>query len=92
MVNSFQKPILFIIFNRPDTTQKVFDAIRLVRPRQLFVAADGPRLGNIDDKYLCESARKIIQQIDWDCEIKTLFREENLGLRKSSEFGDYLVF
>jgi len=83
MVNSFQKPILFIIFNRPDTTQKVFDAIRLVRPRQLFVAADGPRLGNIDDKYLCESARKIIQQIDWDCEIKTLFREENLGCGKA---------
>lgn len=80
MINT---PILFLIFNRPDTTQKVFDAIRNAKPKQLFVAADGSRIGKEGEKEKCESARAIINQIDWDCEVKTLFREENLGCGKA---------
>ena len=76
-------PILFLIFNRPDTTKKVFDVIREVKPKQLFIAADGPRIGKIGEKEKCEETRKIINQIDWDCEIKTLFRNENLGCGKA---------
>ena len=34
------------IFNRPDTTAQVFDAIRQARPPRLYVAADGPRPGH----------------------------------------------
>ena len=76
-------PILFLIFNRSDTTQKVFDAIRRVKPRQLFVAADGPRIGKEGEKEKCEETRNIIKQVDWDCEVKTLFRNENLGCGKA---------
>lgn len=72
-------PILFIIFNRPDTTQKVFDVIRQIKPKQLFVAADGPRVWKEGEKENCEITRNIIKQVDWDCEVKTLFRKENLG-------------
>jgi hypothetical protein len=75
-------PILFIIFNRIETTQKVFDAIREAKPRQLFVAADGPRVGKRGEKEKCEETRNIINQVDWDCEVKTLFRDENLGCKK----------
>ena len=58
-------PVLFIIFNRPDTTQKkVFNAIRQAKPRQLFIAADGPREGKEGEKEKCEQARKVIEQID----------------------------
>ncbi|MDR0571687.1 MAG: hypothetical protein LBG48_02420 [Rickettsiales bacterium] len=39
----FNTPILFIIFNRFDTTKQVFSVIRKVKPSHLFVAADGPR-------------------------------------------------
>ena len=74
-------PVLFMIFNRPDTTQKVFNAIRKVKPKQFFVAADGPREDKEGEKEKCEQARKITEQIDWDCEIKTLFREKNLGCK-----------
>lgn len=72
-------PILFIIFNRPDVTRTVFSRIREVKPRQLFVAADGPRAGNAYDEIKCEETRVIISEVDWDCEVKTLFRQENLG-------------
>jgi hypothetical protein len=72
-------PVLLIIFNRPDTTQQVFDAIRLAEPRQLFVAADGPREGKNGEAEKCRRARGIVKQLDWDCEVKTLFQEKNLG-------------
>ncbi|MDR1896952.1 MAG: hypothetical protein LBR10_09210 [Prevotellaceae bacterium] len=75
-------PVLFIIFNRPDTTQKVFDAIRRQKPEYLFVAADGPRPDKQNEREDCEQTRNIvIQQIDWPCELKTLFRDENLGCK-----------
>lgn len=74
-------PVLFMIFNRPDTTQKVFNAIRQAKPRQLFVAADGPREGKEGEKEKSEQTREIIKQVDWDCEVKTLFRDNNLGCK-----------
>jgi hypothetical protein len=74
-------PVLFLIFNRPDTTQKVFDAIKKAKPKQLFVAADGPRENKEGEKEKCEQARKVIEQVDWDCKVKTLFRDKNLGCK-----------
>jgi len=72
-------PILFIIFNRPDLTQNVFEAIRAATPAKLYVAADGPRLGNMEDFEKCRETRKIIEQIDWHCDKKTLFQKDNFG-------------
>ena len=77
----FTTPVLFLIFNRPDTTQKVFDAIKKAKPKQIFVAADGPREDKEGEKEKCEQARKVIEKIDWDCKVKTLFRDKNLGCK-----------
>jgi len=77
-------PILFLVFNRPDTTQEVFDKIREAKPKQLFVAADGPRPQREGEAEVCEEVRQLVlRQIDWDCEVKTLFREENLGCKNA---------
>lgn len=75
----FNTPILFLIFNRPDVTQIVFNQIKKIQPKYFYVAADGPRVNKEGEKILCEETRAIIKQIDWDCELKILFREENLG-------------
>ncbi|WP_443938124.1 nucleotide-diphospho-sugar transferase [Pedobacter sp. MW01-1-1] len=72
-------PILLLIFNRPEETNRVFLEIRKQKPKQFFIAADGPRLNNEKDILLCAEARKITSLIDWDCEVKLLFRDENLG-------------
>jgi len=80
-------PILFLIFNRPKTTQKVFDAILKAKPKKLYVAADGPRKNKIGEKELCEVTRAIIKQVDWPCKVKTLFRKENLGCGKAVSLG-----
>ncbi|GHU94499.1 hemolytic protein HlpA [Bacteroidia bacterium] len=79
----FETPILLIVFKRPNTTQQVFNAIRQQQPKYLYVAADGPRQDKDGERELCEQARAIIKQIDWDCEVKTLFREHNIGVGKS---------
>ena len=76
-------PVLFLIFNRPDTTQRVFEAIRQAKPARLFVAADGPREDRPGEAEKCAQARSIIENVDWDCEVVTLFREKNLGCGKA---------
>ncbi|MEI6480332.1 MAG: nucleotide-diphospho-sugar transferase [bacterium] len=76
-------PVLFIIFNRPETTKKVFESIRQAKPQKLFIAADGPRENKAKEEELCEETRKIATMIDWPCETRTLFREKNLGCGKA---------
>ncbi|PZF78558.1 glycosyltransferase family 2 protein [Aestuariivirga litoralis] len=76
-------PVLFVIFNRPHTTTRVFEAIRAARPRRLYVAADGPRRHAAGEGERCDEARRIATAVDWPCELKTLFRDENLGCRQA---------
>jgi hypothetical protein len=79
-----QTPILFLIFNRPDQTAQVFEEIRKQQPAKLFIAADGPRSGKSGEAVLCDETKEaILQRIDWDCEVNTLFRENNLGCGKA---------
>ncbi|TXH55947.1 MAG: nucleotide-diphospho-sugar transferase [Bacteroidia bacterium] len=79
----FDTPVLFLIFNRPAPTRQVFEQIRKIQPRYLFVAADGPRKEKPDEVELCKQTRDIIKEIDWDCELKTFFRDENAGCARN---------
>lgn len=79
----YNTPILFIIFNRPEVTRLVFNEIKKIKPVRLFIAADGPRKNKESDPTLCQETRKIIEQINWPCEVKTLFRDENFGCGKA---------
>ena len=76
-----ETPVLFMIFNRPDTTKGIFEAIRKAKPPKLFVAADGPRPDKPGEWEKCQKVREIATAVDWDCEVKTLFRDTNLGCR-----------
>ncbi len=78
---SFATPILFMIFNRPDTTARVFEQIRAIKPARLFVSADGPRPQKGGETERCERTRAIIKQVDWNCELQTRFSETNLGCK-----------
>lgn len=77
----FDTPILFLIYNRPDTTKQVFEKIKKIKPKKLFIAADGPKKNKENELELCLKTRKITENIDWDCDIQTLFREKNLRSR-----------
>lgn len=74
--------VLFLVFNRPDTTKQVFEAIRQAKPPRLYVAADGARETKEGEGPKVQAVREyIMQNIDWECEVKTLFREQNYGCK-----------
>jgi hypothetical protein len=73
-------PVLLVIFNRPDTTLKVMEAIRKYQPKMLYVASDGARAEKHGEKEIVQNTRDLVlQNVDWPCEVKTVFREENIG-------------
>lgn len=80
-------PIAFIIFNRPDTTKKVFERIRQAKPKQLFIIADGPRQNKPGEDIKCFETRALTNNIDWDCEVLRNYSEINLGCRKRVSSG-----
>jgi len=76
-------PVLLIFFRRPDQTAQVFQAIREAQPERLFLAADGPRAQRPEEPALCDATRAVVAQVDWPCEVKTFFREANVGIRQN---------
>lgn len=86
-----KKPVVFIIFNRPDTTAIVFEEIRKYRPKQLFIIADGPRINKEKEEQLCEETKSVIN-VDWDCEVIQIYSKENLGCKKRISSGIDEVF
>jgi hypothetical protein len=84
--------VAFMIFKRPDTTRRVFERIRQVRPPRLFVIADGPRQGRPGEAEVCQQTRAIIDEVDWDCDLQLNFADENLGLRQRISSGLDWVF
>lgn len=81
------KVVLFLVFNRPDTTNQVFETIRKAKPPRLYVAADGPREDRPGEVETVREVRDyVLNNIDWVCEIKTLFRDKKdilIRIRKS---------
>ena len=74
-------PVLLIGFNRPDFMAEQIEAIRPAAPARLYVAVDGPRADRPDEAELCRGVRECVKLIDWTCEVRTLFREKNLGCK-----------
>lgn len=79
--------LLFLVFNRPEVTARVFEAIRAARPPRLYVSADGPRAGRAGEAARCAEVRRIATAVDWPCELKTLFRDTNLGCEHGVSSG-----
>lgn len=85
-------PVVLIIFKRPDTTEKVFEAIRQAKPPKLLVIADAPRLDRPGEAEKCAATKKIIDRVDWDCDVLTNYTDVNLGCAKRVASGLDWVF
>jgi hypothetical protein len=75
-------PVVLTIFNRPDNTKKVFESIRQVKPKKLFIIADAPSEGRTDDVQNCAATHAIVEQVDWNCEVIKNYSPINLGAKK----------
>lgn len=78
---SGKRPVLILAYNRPRTTIKLLEAIRTYSPTRLYVACDGPRLGDNQDAEKVQTVRNLLANPGWECTATTLFRPRNLGLR-----------
>lgn len=84
-------PVAFFIFNRPELTARVFQAIRRAQPQTLLVVADGPR--GPENQERCQQARAVIEQsLDWECQLLTNFAEQNMGCGRRVATGLDWVF
>lgn len=80
---TFNTPILLLSYNRPQLTDRVFDAIRQQQPKKLYVAIDGANVIKDGDAEKCEAVRQIVRIVDWECDVKMLYRQEHLGCKRA---------
>jgi hypothetical protein len=85
-------PVVLIIFNRPEHTNRVFAEIARARPPRLFLVADGPRITHDGEEDLARETRAIIERVNWPCDVQTNFSEVNLGCRVRVSSGLDWVF
>jgi hypothetical protein len=87
---ALQAAVLLMIFNRPRTTERVFRVISEVKPRKLLIAADGPR--GPAEAALCEETRRVVDKVDWDCEVLRDYSPVNLGCARRGHSAFTWVF
>ena len=83
-------PVVYILYNRPQTVRKTFAAIRSVQPKTLFLIADGPK--EDQDAQKVSEARKEVELIDWDCTVTRIYASENMGCANRITSGLSAVF
>jgi hypothetical protein len=79
-------------FNRPEVTAQVFARIAEAKPRRLLLIADGPRKHVADEAERCQEVRRIVERIDWPCNVSVNFSPINLGCRNRIASGLDWVF
>ncbi len=84
--------VAFLIFNRPDKTERVFRAIAGARPPKLLIIGDGPRPDRPDDLEKARLTRQIVEAVSWDCEVLTNYSSTNLGMNRRTVSGLNWVF
>lgn len=84
--------VLIIFFVRDNVLEETFESVRQARPRRLFLWQDGAREGRLDDIEGIERCRKIVENIDWDCEVYKNYQTQNWGCDPSTFFSHRWVF
>lgn len=79
----FDTPILFLTYNRISTSQKVFEAIREVRPSRLYFASNSANSEDPIEISKINEVRNLINKIDWNCQVQTLYQEKHLPVKVS---------
>ncbi|MCX6432165.1 MAG: glycosyltransferase family A protein [Actinobacteria bacterium] len=73
------EPVLVMAFNRPDHLEVLLARLRQVEPTRLYVAIDGPRGSRDGEAAQVQACRDLVASVDWNCDVKTLVQETNLG-------------
>src|SRR5581483_8073157 len=74
---SLNTPVAFFIYNRPDLTETVFQAIAAAKPKKFFVISD--TAAKPEDEESVQQCRQIIERVDWDCDVIKKYPPQNIG-------------
>ena len=85
-------PVVLLAYRRPEQTRRVFESIRAAKPRDLFLVMDGPKPGDTDDHERVEQTRAVVEDVDWECNVRRVYASENLGLKARVSSGLDTVF
>lgn len=86
-------PVAMIVFNRPDTTCRVFEQVRKIKPVKLYIISDGPRKQKEGEKEKVAEVRRYVEtHIDWECEKHFVYADENMGCQSRVVSGLNFVF
>ena len=84
--------VTLFIYNRADKLERMLEVLRKVKPKQLFVIADGARKDVAGDAEKCAATRALLGRVDWECDLQTEMAERNLGIKARVESGLRWVF
>jgi len=85
-------PVVLLAYRRPEQTRRVFEAIRAAKPRDLFLVMDGAKPGDTDGHERVEQTRAVVEDVDWECNVRRVYASENLGLKVRVSSGLDAVF
>jgi len=95
-----ETPVLLLGYNRPEQMRGLIQSLAAVKPKLILLSVDGPKINRLRDIELVRHTQEMVNEITWDAEVRTRFRESNLGLRNAvvdavtwanNEFGKVIV-
>lgn len=82
-----ETPVLLIHFSRPDYTRRQIEALKAIQPKRIWALCDGARKARTGEAERVTEVRHLLSELPWECELTTLFRDENLGVYANISSG-----
>jgi GT2 family glycosyltransferase len=82
LINPVSSPVLLLLFNRPDYTKILLEAIASIPLTSIYIAIDGPRTDHPEDINQINEVKKLVEGTQFRAPvIHKLYRDHNLGCR-----------
>lgn len=84
----FEIPVVLFVFRRLESVKMIFDVYKEVKPKTLYVFADGARTNKEGELEKVNEVRKYItDNVNWECDFHPIFHENNIGYAKNIRDG-----
>ena len=88
---AFNIPVCIFIFKRSDLAVRVISQLKKIKPKKIYLLADGPR--NPNEEVEIKETRKIVEcEITWDCTVIKFYNKNNVGVIDNIGGGALKVF
>lgn len=91
MKNTFDIPVVLLLFKRKDAALKIIERFREVKVSKIYLMSDQGR-NEIERKLVQETRSAVEKAIDWNCQIIKNYAEENRGVYGNIALGAKWVF